>query len=93
MGSREWQGGLLGFESDGQDIEDNAVLLAAGLVDGQHRFNEAATAGALGAEEEFVPDHVVTQHLFGSIVGRMNNDVAEEQPELDPAIYTARGHD
>ncbi len=77
---------VLGFEGGGQDIKDIAFLLAAGFDDGQQGFDEAAAGGALGAEGQFAPDHGVTQHLFGAIIGRLNTGVAEEHPELVPAV-------
>ena len=73
---------VLCFEGGGQDIQDIAVLLAAGLDDGQQGFDEAAAGGALGAEGQFAPDHGVAEDLFGSIISRLHTGVGEEHPEL-----------
>ena len=77
---------VLGFEGGGQEVEDFAFLWAAGLDDGQHRFDEAAAGGALGAEGEFAPDHGVAEDLFGAIIGRLNTGVGDEHPQLVPAV-------
>ena len=82
--------GGLGFEGGGQDIEDIAVLLAAGFDDGEQGLDEAAAGVALGAEREFAPDHGVAQDLFGAVVGRLRTGVGEEHPELVPAIEEVR---
>ena len=81
---------VLGFEGGGQDIKDVAVLWAAGLDDGQHRFDEAAAVGVLCAEGEFAPDHGVADDLFGAIIGRLNTGVGQEHPELVPAVAQVR---
>ena len=77
---------VLGFEGGGQEVEDFAFLLAAGLDDRQQGFDEAAASGALGAEGEFAPDDGVAQHLFRAIIRRLNTGVGEEHPELVPAV-------
>ena len=83
-----------GFEGGGQDVEQVALLLAAGLDDRQQGFHDEATSGALGAEGQFAPDHGVTQHLFGANIGRLHAGMGEEHPELVPEVeqvLTQRG--
>ena len=47
------------MDGGGEIVEDVAALLAAGLDHRQHRFHEAAAAGALRAEGKLAPDHRV----------------------------------
>ena len=77
---------VLGFEGGREEVEDIAILLAAGFDDGQQGLDEAAARGALSAEGEFAPDHGVAQDLFGAIICGLDPGVSEEHPELIPAI-------
>lgn len=47
----------MGLDSIGEVGEGVAALLPAGLHEGEHPFDEAASGWALRAEGELAPDH------------------------------------
>ena len=59
------------MDGGGEVLESGTALLAAGLDHRQHRFYEAAAAGALRAEGELAPDDGVTQRAFACVVRRL----------------------
>ena len=64
------------------ELEDAPALFLAGLDDGQHRFDEAVAAFALGAETQLAPDHSVTQAAFAGVVGRLDYRITQERPQV-----------
>jgi hypothetical protein len=52
-----------------QEVEDGALLLAAGFNDGQDAFDKATTVVGLSAMRGAPPDNRVTQGALGAVVG------------------------
>ncbi len=73
--------GEVRFHSGGDEGEDVATLLAAGLDHRQHRLREPAAAGALRAKRELPPDHCMTQRPLARIVSRLDPFVSQKRPQ------------
>jgi hypothetical protein len=73
--------GEMGFDGGGEEGESVAALLAARLDHRQHRFNEAAAAGALRPKRQLPPDHRMTQRPLACIVRRFDPFVIQERPQ------------
>ena len=71
----------VGFDGLRDELEDVAVLLAAGFDGGQQRFHEAAAGSALRPERELPPDHGVTERPLRRVVRRFDAVHFQERPQ------------
>lgn len=65
----------------GEVVEHVALLLAQGVPDRKHAFDEAAARGAVGAEAGVAPQDAVAQGSFGRVVGGLDPFLADEGPQ------------
>ena len=60
---------------------DEASLLPAGFDDGEHGFDEAASASAVRAEGELAPNDAVSQGAFADVDRGLDSRAIHESPE------------
>jgi len=64
-----------------QQLQDVAILLPSGGHDAEHSFDETAARLTVGSAAALTPQHRMTQHMVGVVVGRLDPFDPDEGPQ------------
>lgn len=62
----------VGFDGEGQILEDATLLQATGFDCGEHPLHEATAASALGSKGQLAPDDGMAKDTLSGVVGGFN---------------------